>query len=1350
MYKKLALAVLAALFMSCCIGFGALVSAGTNLYSFDLFEYKSAYGEANAAVPETTGISEARRGLRVCASESGASADYQSEVSGVFDIEFMPYSSVSYGGSVYETDLYSNAYQDINSMSLVFTDSKDENKSFSVKLNGGANGNNVTVNASIIYGETQAGIYYYNDSAASGSTTGYNGNAVYTFLYGCSFSNVAVANGMYAAKNVRPIRIIFDPAEMKVYGYNYGYNAYTAQPRLIWDFSSEVVDGRNVGFMLESFDSYRVKIVFDDIKAGAAGNIVIYSVNGQSLSNTVTQNDFGPTSYIGGIEDAALGEKIGIPIPVSYDVYYGKIPFAGLVKAIDPTGSVCKIENAEESADDFYAYTADAELICEKEGEYTLIYKAVDPDGLFGCEYAVKFQVCDFSEPIFFGMPADRYFGINDLLEVETAGWTVNGKTIEAEYKVYGPRNELLSEPYILSQEGRYTVTFIGENGSETLTESYYIYVLNSSAGLFEGTNGAVIRYGNSGLHEDLNGMIAEAYVSNTTISYTVPVRITDKSKDDTLVSLMALPERFGTASMGQISVKLQDVADAENYVTVIIGAGNEPDTSVIRAAAADQTFSGLNNNGVIESFSGGGTPILHSFTGIARYKDICSQLIDIRFDYAEKRIYAGDKLVCDLDDSGHFSQIWDGFTSEEILISVTMRDISAEKCSLLFVQIDGNEFIDGYYREYVAPSLKPAFDENDIPKAIVGKPYEILPVEIIGKGDEKTTLKVEVYDEAGNPMPLTGNAFTPQEEGDYILKYIVTNAMGNSSDAEFTVTAENTLDKLEIDPVGPIVENAYVGELIYLPQAAVSGGSGGYTMKITAKGKSTQTEYAITDYILKALVADEYTIVYEVKDYIGEKAAYETEINIKLSDAPIFDAFPEMPSVIISDVPSKLPFVTAKDYTDGEKDAAVEVTVSVDGSETITVGSEMTFTASIEKASATARITYIAKGGRGTTERYFDVPVINLRDENGYLDLTRYFLTENIDEIEACDDYISFNVSSGAEISFIKPVYAHGFELMFDIPASANNLEKFTLTLTDTVDKSKQVVFEIVKGGFADSVTTVNINYMQSITIAGNFYDAVRHMRIAYDNEDFSIKDASGLTVGNIKSYADGNLFRGFSDTIDFSLSFGTVSGAAQFQLYTVGNQQFMENDDDYTRPVVILESELQRSLERGGTLVVPRAKAYDVLGFDTEISVSVSCGDNVLLTGASCSETHSVKLDAYGEYNVLYRATDENGNVNNYLLVVNVRDNVPPQIEVDTKEKVIWAGESFKIPEANVTDDVAVEKTYVFVIDTSNNMIDVTGQKSFQTTVKGIYTLRYVAVDTAGNYRITDVVIKAAEAKQ
>ena len=45
---------------------------------------------------------------------------------------------------------------------------------------------------------------------------------------------------------------------------------------------------------------------------------------------------------------------------------------------------------------------------------------------------------------------------------------------------------------------------------------------------------------------------------------------------------------------------------------------------------------------------------------------------------------------------------------------------------------------------------------------------------------------------------------------------------------------------------------------------------------------------------------------------------------------------------------------------------------------------------------------------------------------------------------------------------------------------------------------------------------------------------------------------------------------------------------------------------------------------------------------------------------------------------------------------------------------------------------------------------MIDVTGQKSFQTTVKGIYTLRYVAVDTAGNYRITDVVIKAAEAKQ
>ena len=172
-----------------------------------------------------------------------------------------------------------------------------------------------------------------------------------------------------------------------------------------------------------------------------------------------------------------------------------------------------------------------------------------------------------------------------------------------------------------------------------------------------------------------------------------------------------------------------------------------------------------------------------------------------------------------------------------------------------------------------------------------------------------------------------------------------------------------------------------------------------------------------------------------------------------------------------------------------------------------------------------------------------------------------------------------------------------------------------------------------------------------------------------------------------------------------------------------------------------------MQRSARRGDTLTVARAKAYDVLGFETELSVSVRSGDRTLLTDAPCDVTHELTLDEYGEYFVTYTATDENYNVNNYSLVVNVRDDVPPEIKADATERVVRVGDTVEIAAAEITDDVQVDRTYIFVIDTMSNMLDVTQTRAFVPDRKGVYTIRYVAFDTAGNMGITDVTVKAAQ---
>ena len=98
----------------------------------------------------------------------------------------------------------------------------------------------------------------------------------------------------------------------------------------------------------------------------------------------------------------------------------------------------------------------------------------------------------------------------------------------------------------------------------------------------------------------------------------------------------------------------------------------------------------------------------------------------------------------------------------------------------------------------------------------------------------------------------------------------------------------------------------------------------------------------------------------------------------------------------------------------------------------------------------------------------------------------------------------------------------------------------------------------------------------------------------------------------------------------------------------------------------------------------------------------------------------------------------------------MVNVRDDVAPTIRVDQTELVVYANTAVKLPKATVADDVSVAKEYVFIIDCDNNMVNVSGKTEYTPTKKGIYTIRYVAVDSSGNYGIVDVVLKVAEAKQ
>lgn len=1336
----------------CCLSVVASITiqADATVFQYSLFDFDNAYAETNVAVPSSTGITLGERGLGVTAQQSGASISLKNTVAGVFDISFLPYSVASYGGSTIEGGAFENNYQDVSQISLVFTDKNDTTKSFAVRLTGGADGNNVTVNASVDTGSYRAGIYYYHDNDACGNTSGYNSQNVYTYLYGTSFSNMAVSAGSYSSANVRPIRIVFDPIEMAVYGYNYGYSAYSTEKRLIWDMSKTEIDGRKVDTVLESFDKYNVSLVFDSVKSGSTASAIIYSINGQSLASSVAVNATGPVCSLK-VSEQNVNGAYKLPVPTCFDVIDGIIDFDGAVKVLDSQGSTLTITvdgtKAKSLGDGWYEWENGASVNITDSGYYTLSYKAKDLDDVYGEEYTVSLPVNVSNGGLQITEDFDAYVKVGDTINVPSAKWT--GSNVTAQFTVIAPDGSQVKSPYMATMEGRYTVNYFATVGEQRLESNLYIYSFQQNADLLKTSNGVSVVAGTSALHSKLEGLIVTTTVANGTVTYSKEIDIQSKTKNDTLISFMALPIRTGSSALGQISVKLVDSSNESNYVTLLVSSATEDDMSVVRAGSAEQTPAGLSNSGAVESYVGGGTKVFHSFYGIANYTDITNQFIDLRMDYATKCVYVGDKLVCDLDDSEYFTQAWEGFEGKAIL-SVTLRELASDRASILINELDGNKIYGNYYGDCVSPTISAEFDVNNVPNAQVGKKYSVLPVTLKDNSNETPALSVAVTDKNGaNVELIDGKYFIPTEEGEYRMTFTATDRAGNSITISYGINAYATIENPTINLTSSVPSAGYVGETITLPNYVVANGSGLNKVKIKVVGKNTNTNCDVNDLTFKTVVADTYVVTYLVTDYLGNPNSVNDEIAITVSAKPIWNELPTLGDILIADRQVTLPSASAYDYV-ANKSANVTVQVSIDD-EIINVGDDLVYTLTTTKAQSQATITYIATAQSGEMARKeFVVSVVNLYNEDEELVLSRYFKTEGFDEVKQEEDYISFAFSHDNNlIEFVKTVYAHGFELTFDVPVGANNFNSLTVEFIDSVDTTKKVVFTIQKGGFADSTSNVSINGLQTISIQGNFFESVKRLRIAYDNNDYSLQDATGLVVGYVKNYADGSRFKGFSDEINVKIHADEVSGIGQINMYKFGNQLLMENDGDYTKPVIITEKEVERSATKGSQLLIPKAKAFDILGFETTITVSVTCNGETLLSKASADEEHVLTLDKYGEYSVEYSAFDDNYNKATSTFVVNVRDNVAPTIAVDQTEIVVYAGTEVKLPTVNVTDDVEIAKQYVFIIDVANDMINVTGKDSFTPTEKGIYIIRYVAIDTSNNYAICDVVVKVAEAK-
>lgn len=353
----------------------------------EVFEYEN----IKYQTAQTDGADE-RQGLLLYGYSSGVRADY-----GTYD-------------GVFEADLKavseSDSAPDLRKYSLVFTDNAT-GKSFSVGLEDTGSVCNIYVET----GGEKAGICYYVDTARTscylrGYTAGYNLGGQYTRIF----------DGMSA-------KLAFDPAEMRV-SVQFKSSAMPSggATLTVWDFSEEYNDGKKLEHDLSEFGDYTVSVVFDEIRTGGRGELLVYEFGGYDFSSPVLDAS-APEINVDFRNNAVVGREYSLPTASVTSVLGETEPTGNMkITVYDADGEIFAENCAEtvtfpESGSYYLLYDYDGgratayyriEAVDEADATFRFAYDGEISDIVAGVKTTVFLPVCSVSGNLFVSGNAEQ------------------------------------------------------------------------------------------------------------------------------------------------------------------------------------------------------------------------------------------------------------------------------------------------------------------------------------------------------------------------------------------------------------------------------------------------------------------------------------------------------------------------------------------------------------------------------------------------------------------------------------------------------------------------------------------------------------------------------------------------------------------------------------------------------------------------------------------------------------------------------------------------------------------------------------------------------------------------------
>ena len=1019
-------------------------------------------------------------------------------------------------------------------------------------------------------------------------------------------------------------------------------------------------------------------------------------------------------------------------------------------------------------------------------GEYQVVYGV--SCGKIQYETSYTITVEDNVPYLTMAEQLPEFITVGQRYRLPEATMTFRGETFETEKSVYFPSGAKYRGNDITFKEyGFYQIEYTAKIGEITYSESRWVKSVTPSDSVFQGNvsieTGEYHRAG-----EVYKGAVITQTVGKGGVRFAYPIDISNNTKDDTIIDLIAYPFVAGVRDYRTFIIRLTDTEDKNNEIVIDISqvsSWEEASQCYAKISHSNLEFKGVEKPGKVHDGSSNyGYYIAHPFQGFENTTLECS--IRVSMDYETKRIYfydrkgthlgLGDGAATDLDSLALYSKEWKGFTNGKCYVSVEASNFYGNEARYVIKSV-GDYNLEDDFLNYSAPEINVDLENNDqLPKGIVKQKYPLFSATAKNLFGESVKVSSAVYYNYGTDKEIevdTANgSFTPFIAGEYTIVYSAKDGLNHISKKELTVQIETNPEEF-ISSFQENKQDAYSGEPIDLQFPIYTGNRGEVIVKsLSVKKKS---DGKVCDIQQNAFIAQEkgvYVVEYVLSDWLNREAVANYEIHVQNNPTPVFEQKLNILPVYIVGQSYTLPKISALDYSGDEvKQTEIFVEVEYQDGYKIAVGEDLAFVPETGHGDEFT-VFYLAEASVSSQKRVVSAKstLVDFNSTSGNLNISDYFVKNNV-QFTANKLFHSVEVvdnTQPASFMFGKSLLAEMFSLRMQINKESNMFSTLKITMMDAQDSSVQIVVRIMKNTETTSESILIVNDGDEEKMAGSFWGLDKELgskndlQLIYKNSTRQILDATQKPITGVSKDVYGNEFTGFpSGLINVKFEFEGVEteGKAAVDLYKFNNQALSAVNNDTTKPEFIINGDYGGVISVGTEITLPTAFGSDVLGFIKSITVTVTDANNLpiksmdgtLLSKADAMVTHRIKFTGYGKHKVVYTIKDSNGQTATssakiYYVMPTEKPTFNLDSEIATKGKV---GETVNLPTAILDNEechynvLVIDPNFTHTVVFSSKKMNAETEKSFTWQMKGKHVVRYYVYDEYNNYTIEDYIV-------